>query len=92
MRMRCRRTDCVLFFRRAQGCVIVYDLLAERGPPLAEWYPYLAAAGDRELEFRFGTDQLGVAANERVPLAGNNPMVLPGFPVAAPVFPFTAHA
>ena len=84
--------DCAVLAQREAGVLRVYDVVAERMPRWSALYPYLADASDRRIEFNFATDKLGLAGVERQPLMGNNCHVGDGFPVAAPVFPFTARA
>jgi len=84
--------DCAVLFRRQAGVLHVYDIVAERMPHWSALYPYLADANDRQVEFNFATDKLGLEGVERQPLMGNNCHVGDGFPLAAPVFPFTARA
>lgn len=83
---------CVVLARREAGVLHVYDIVAARMPPWAALYPSLADPDDRQIEFNFATDKLGLDAVERTPLLGNNCHVGDGFPLAAPVFPFTARA
>lgn len=83
---------CVVFCRRAGGRLSVFDVVGERVPAFGELYPYLADPLDRIVEFHFGTDKLAVDGARHVALHGNNCFVDAGFPIARPVFPFTARA
>ncbi len=84
--------ECLAFFRRTNGTLRLYDVVGARMPRFEDLYPFLAAAGDREVEFHFATDKLGVGRPRRRSLTGNFPFVGPGFPVERPVFPYTSLA
>ena len=84
--------DCLVFFKRACGTLTVYDIVGERIPRLEEFYPYVADADDRVIEFHFNTDKLGLEKVGTRPLLGNNPFIKGAFPIERPVFPFTSRA
>jgi GNAT superfamily N-acetyltransferase len=84
--------DCLVFCRRANGTLSIYDIVGERIPRLEELYPYVAAASDRVIEFHFNTDKLGLEKVGTRPLIGNNPFIKGAFPIEKPVFPFTSRA
>lgn len=84
--------DCIVLADRQDGVLRIYDLLAEQIPSWDRLAPILLAESDREIEFHFYTDRLGVPEVQRRPLRGNHPYVRPGFPLAQPVFPYTARA
>jgi GNAT superfamily N-acetyltransferase len=84
--------DCLVFYRRTEGTLRIYDIVGKRIPRLEEFYPYIAADHDRVIEFHFSTDKLGLKNAGTKPLSGNNPLVRDTFPIAKPVFPFTSRA
>ncbi len=84
--------DCLVFCKRANGTLSIYDIVSERIPRLKEFYPYVAAANDRVIEFHFNTDKLGLEKAGTRPLLGNNPFVKDTFPIEIAVFPFTSRA
>lgn len=84
--------DCVVFYRRNEDTLNVYDIVAETIPRWEDLYPYIAAAGDKTVDFHFHTDRLAVKKTTARPLHGNYPFVKDGFPVDNPVFPFTSRA
>jgi ribosomal protein S18 acetylase RimI-like enzyme len=84
--------DCVVFFKREEGILKIFDILAERIPSWSELHPYLADEGDRIVEFHFHADKLGINEIKTKPLSGNNPFVKDIFPIERPVFPYTSRA
>ncbi len=84
--------ETIIFFERSLGRLTVFDIVGERVPQLAEFYPYIADAGDKVIGFHFHADKLGLDDSKVVPLFGNNPFVKGAFPVDDPVFPFTSKA
>ena len=83
---------CIVLAERRDGVLRLYDVLAERIPSWEQLAVALLEEGDREVEFHFASDRLGVSGVQRRPLGGNHPFVRPGFPLAQPVFPYTARA
>lgn len=83
---------CIVFYERRNGCVMIYDIVGERIPSMEELYPYIAAPEDKEIEFHFYPDKLGLEHTEAKLLTGNNLFVGQGFPITKPVFPFTSRA
>jgi len=84
--------DCLVFCRRKNGILSIYDIIGTRIPLFEELYPYLADQSDKAVEFHFSTDLLDVAPVEKKAIIGNHPMVRPGFPVQDPIFPYTSRA
>ena len=84
--------DCLVFCKRENGILIIYDIVSNRIPCLDQFYPYLADVNDRVIEFHFGTDKLGLKNKKTRLLAGNNPFVKGVFPIEMPVFPFISRA
>jgi GNAT superfamily N-acetyltransferase len=84
--------DCIVFCRREQGRLCLFDIVGERIPTLEELYPYIADTDDRIIEFHFHADKLGLNRAGTRRLDGNNPFVRGAFPVEKPVFPFTSRA
>ena len=84
--------ECVVFCRRQEDRLSLFDLIGRRVPPFEELYPYLADRGDTLVEFRFFTDRLGLEKTTARPLHGNYPFVKGTFPVSRPVFPYTSRA
>jgi len=84
--------DCLVFFGRAGDKLSIFDIVGASIPRFEVLYPYLASPGDRVVEFHFSTDRLGLTRPGKSRVIGNNPMSKGGFPVAAPVFPFSLRA
>jgi len=84
--------DCLVFCRRENGILSIYDIVGTQVPGLDQIYPYLADAKDQIIEFHFGTDKLGLKNEGTRLLVGNNPFVKGAFPIEMPVFPFTSRA
>jgi len=84
--------DCLIFCERTNSTLNIYDIVGKRVPCLDEFYPYLADANDRIIEFHFNTDKLGLSNRRIKLLTGNNLFVGGDFPIARPVFPFTSRA
>ena len=84
--------ECLVCYEREEGCLKIFDIVSEKMPPFERIYPYIACDGDREVEFHFHTDKLGLEKVQARPLYGNNPFVNGEFPIKRPVFPFTCRA
>lgn len=84
--------DCLVFCRRVERTLHIYDIIGKQMPRFADIYPYLADADDETVMFHFYTDKLGLSEKSRQLLTGNNPFVKSPFPIREPVFPYTAHA
>ena len=84
--------ECLVFCRREETLLKIFDIVASQIPRFEELYPYLAAHGDQRVEFHFHTDKLGLAETELLPLEGNHPFVKGRFPLERPVFPYTSRA
>ncbi len=84
--------DCLVFFKREEGCLKIFDIVGERVPLLEELHPYIADESDEIIEFHFHADKLGIDGIKTKPLCGNNPFVIGAFPIDRPVFPFTSRA
>jgi GNAT superfamily N-acetyltransferase len=84
--------DCVVFCRRDNDTLNVYDIVAETIPRWEDLYPFIAEPGDRTVDFHFHTDRLGLKNVTARPLPGNYPFVKGAFPADNPVFPFTSRA
>jgi len=83
---------CLVFHKRAEGCLSIFDIVGERVPTLTDIYPYIAHENDRYVETHFFADKLGLNETEIRLLPGNNPFVKAAFPVEKPVFPYTSRA
>jgi GNAT superfamily N-acetyltransferase len=83
---------CVVFSRRINNTLNIYDVVAEQIPAWEDLYPYIAAPGDKAVDFHFHTDRLGAKNVSTRPLPGNYPFVKGAFPADNPVFPFTLRA
>jgi len=83
---------CLVFSKRENGCLKLFDIVGERVPILKELYPYIADDDDRIIEIHFYTDKLGLDGTRTRPLTGNNPFTRGTFPIEKPVFPFTSRA
>lgn len=84
--------ESLVCYERVDDCVKIFDIVAERMPTFQQLYPYIAHRGDREIEFHFNTDKLGLATLQSRRLDGNNPFIKGAFPNKDPVFPFTCRA
>lgn len=84
--------ECLVFLQRKGSCLKIFDIVGERVPCLEKLYPYIADENDRTIEFHFHTDRLGLDGIQAMPLYGNHPFVIDGFPIERPVFPFTSRA
>jgi hypothetical protein len=84
--------DCIVLAQREGRVLRIYDLVAGRIPSWADLSAALIRPEDQRVEFHFFPDQLRVPGLQRRVLPGNHPFVRPGFPLAEPVFPFTARA
>jgi hypothetical protein len=84
--------QCLVCYERADGCLKIYDIVSQEPPAFEQFYPYIACDGDREVEFHFFTDKLGLGKLQARQLSGNNPFVKGAFPMANPVFPYTCRA
>ncbi len=84
--------ECLVFYKRVEGCLSIFDMVGQKIPLLEELYPCIAGENDRVIEFHFYTDKLGIDRTKPRPLLGNNPFVKGAFPVKRPVFPFTSRA
>lgn len=84
--------NLILFYRRDEEKIVIYDILAPQIPPFEEIYPYLAEPTDRQIEFRFFTDKLSIANVQQRELVGDNAFTLGSFPVKNVVFPYTSKA
>jgi len=84
--------DCLIFCRRREGRLSLFDIIGRRIPPFKELYPYLADRADTLVEFHFFTDRFGLEETAIRPLRGNHPFVMGSFPVSRPVFPYTSRA
>lgn len=84
--------DCLVFFKRKDGKLSIYDIIGSQIPVFDDLYPYLADGTDRLVEFHFHTDQLDLTDVKEKLIKGNNTMVKPGFPIRDPVFPYTSRA
>jgi GNAT superfamily N-acetyltransferase len=83
---------CLVACKRSEGRLKVFDILGEEIPSWSELQPFIAGAADKEVEFHFHTDKLGIDPVRQIPLLGNLPFVRGVFPVKKPVFPFTCRA
>jgi len=83
---------CIVFYKRAQGCLSIFDVVGEKVPRLKELYPYISDETDEEIEFHFHPEKLDPGHCRSRPLRGNHPFVRDPFPVGKPVFPFTSRA
>ncbi len=84
--------DCLVACKRSEGRLKIFDILSERVPSWSELHPFLTGPDDKEVEFHFHTDKLGLDEVRQIPLKGNLPYVWKVFPVKTPVFPFTSRA
>ena len=83
---------CLVCYERADGRLKIFDIVSEEPPAFEQFYPYIAADGDREVEFHFHADKLGLEKLQARQLSGNNPFVKGTFPIERPVFPYTCRA
>jgi GNAT superfamily N-acetyltransferase len=83
---------CVVFYKRARGCLSIFDVVGEKVPRWKELYPYISDETDEETEFHFHPEKLDPGSCRSRPLRGNHPFVRDPFPVEKPVFPFTSRA
>jgi len=72
--------------------VNVYDILGESIPAFEEIYLYISSDLDKQIDFHFHTDKLGIRNIQTRTLVGNNTFVKGSFPVSNPTFPFTSRA
>ena len=96
--------DCIVFCRRTDDGLHLFDIVAERIPPLAEITPYFAPRATPAVaedvaertpgtvEIHFHPDKLEAAATSTRALRGNNPFVRGAFPFDQPIFPYTSRA
>ena len=84
--------DCFVACKRSEERLKIFDIVGKQIPSWKELHPFIADAGDREVEFHFHTDKLGLSAVRQIPLKGNLPFVWNTFPVKTPVFPYTSRA
>lgn len=84
--------DCLVFFDRDGDVVNIYDILARSIPTFEEIYPYISSETDKQINFHFHTDKLGIRGIQTRALLGNNAFVKGSFPLSTPVFPFTSRA
>jgi len=84
--------ECLVCYERADGRLKIFDIVSEVPPAFEQIYPYIACDGDREVEFHFHTDKLGLEKLQARQLFGNNPFVKGTFPMERPVFPYTCRA
>jgi len=84
--------NCLVAFRRSEGRLGVFDIVAKSIPKWNELYPFIADPGDRTIEFHFHTDRLEVEGVQAKPLRDNLLFALGVFPVKKPVFPYTSRA
>jgi hypothetical protein len=84
--------DCLVFFDRNDEVVNIYDILGRTIPTFEEIYPYISSETDKQINFHFHTDKLGIRGVQTRVLLGNNTFVKGSFPLSAPVFPFTSRA
>jgi len=86
--------DCIIFFRRKNGLITIYDILSKSIPSLNEFYPYISKDTDRRIEMHFSSDKLNIdkKRTHRIHIHGNNVFTKGIFPVSEPVFPYTAKA
>jgi len=84
--------DCLVFYKRLEGCVKIYDVLAENIPDLKALYAYIASPEDQRIECRFHTDKLYAGKRKLKLLQDNLPFVHGPFPFKQPVFPYTSLA
>ncbi|MFQ5489973.1 MAG: GNAT family N-acetyltransferase [Phycisphaerae bacterium] len=84
--------ECLVCYESAGGCLKIFDIVSENMPAFEQVHPYIACDGDREVEFHFHTDKLGLGKLQVRPLLEHNPFVKGVFPIKRPVFPFTCRA
>ncbi len=84
--------DCLVAFDRKGERLRVYDIIAEKMPEWRHLHPFIADAADREVEFHFHTDKLGIDKMKTEVVEGNFPFIGAVFPAKKPVFPFTSRA
>ena len=84
--------ECLVFCKRRNNCLSVFDIIGSRIPAWSELYPYLAEPKDKTIELHFYTDKLKLKNSGLKPLLHNNPYVLDKFPTQEPVFSFSCRA
>lgn len=84
--------DCLVFCRREERTLHIYDIIGAQMPRFADIYPFLADRDDEYVMFHFFTDKLDLQEKSRQLLTGNNSFVKSPFPIPEPVFPYTARA
>ena len=87
--------DTLILFKRENGRLTVFDIVAATMPTLAELFPYICAEGDQTIDFLFMPDKLNLGERvDRIKIESNGTHILGSFPFdgARFIFPFTAHA
>ena len=86
--------DCIVFLTRKDGCVTIFDIVCRKNLPFRDIYPFIAAAGDRTIEFRFMTDKLDLSECKVDTYPDNSVFVRGNFPFQSGtfLFPLTAQA
>jgi GNAT superfamily N-acetyltransferase len=84
--------NTILFMKREEGKIILYDIIAEQMPPFERLYPYISSGSAEEIEYRFSPDLLHLPNIEFRQAQGNDAHVMGDFNLNPFVFPYTGKA
>jgi len=84
--------ECVVSFKRQNGCLSIYDIIGANIPTFQELYPYITDTFEKTIEFHFHTDKLNVDNMIIKPRVDSCSFVKGPFPFEKPVFPSTSQA
>ncbi len=84
--------ECLVWFKRRNGCLYIHDIIGRKIPTFRELYPYMTDARDIRVEFHFHTDKLGIKNIKSKPKENSGGFVKGPFPFQKPVFPANSYA
>ena len=85
----------LILYERKNDLLTVHDIVGKDIPPFDEIYPYISSEDDKDVEFSFMIDKLGLGGREKYMTVESNGTHLLGdvpFEGSKFLFPITAHA
>lgn len=86
------KLDCIIFFKRQNQQLHIYDILAPTLPDFDSILPFIALPDDRAVIFHFSADKMGLTHLEIQLLQGENFYTREHFPIDPVIFPYTSRA
>lgn len=86
--------DTLIMFKRENGLLIIFDIVAEHMPAFDLIYPYISDETDRFIEFRFLPDKLSIPDPNYIEFKDNSTHLHGDFPLdnVPFIFPLTSQA